>query len=126
MPAPPAVTSQPYDSRPALTHGHPPPDATGRRAAARPDRRRGPRTDLEDTRGAVLEAARGRFAEHGYDGTKLRDVAADADVDVALISYFFRNKDGLFAAAMALDVNPAQLVEDLLSDGTERLGERLV
>ena len=74
----------------------------------------------------MLDAARARFAEHGYDGTKLRDVAADADVDVALVSYFFGSKDGLFAAAMALEVNPAQLVEELLRDGIDGLGERLL
>jgi AcrR family transcriptional regulator len=89
-------------------------------------RRRGPRRDLDDPRGAVLEAARARFAAHGYAGTKLRDVAADADVDVALVSYFFGSKDGLFAAAMSLPVSPAQLVEELLRDGTDGLGERLL
>src|SRR5215207_6660815 len=94
--------------------------------APRPRRRRGPRRDGADTRGAVLEAARSRFAAHGYDGTKLRDVAADADVDVALVSYHFGSKDQLFAAAMALDVNPAQLVQALARDGADGLGERLV
>ena len=89
-------------------------------------RRRGPRADVENTRGAVLEAARARFAEHGYEGTKLRDVANDADVDVALVSYFFGNKDGLFAAAMALPGNPAQVVEDLLRDGLDGIGERFL
>jgi AcrR family transcriptional regulator len=79
-----------------------------------------------DTRGAVLEAARARFGEHGYEGTKLRDVAADADVDVALVSYFFGNKDGLFAAAMALPFSPGDLVGGLLRDGTDGLGERLL
>jgi AcrR family transcriptional regulator len=92
----------------------------------RPRRRRGPRADVDDTRGAVLAAARARFAEHGYAGTKLRDVAADADVDVALVSYFFGNKDGLFAAAMALAVNPVELVEELVRGGTDGLGERLL
>jgi AcrR family transcriptional regulator len=92
----------------------------------RAGRRRGPRADAGDTRGAVLAAARARFREHGYDGTRLRDVAADADVDVALVSYFFGNKDGLFAAAMALTVNPAELVEELLREGTDGLGERLL
>jgi len=94
--------------------------------APRPERRRGPRTDVEDTRAAVLEAARSRFAEYGYDGTKLRDVAADADVDVALVSYHFRNKEGLFAAAMELAVNPSELVAELIEDGTDGLGERLL
>jgi AcrR family transcriptional regulator len=74
----------------------------------------------------VLAAARSRFAEHGYDGTKLRDVAADAGVDVALVSYHFGSKDGLFSAAMALNVNPAQFVEELTRDGVDGLGERLV
>jgi AcrR family transcriptional regulator len=91
----------------------------------RPKRRRGPRADAADTRGAVLQAARARFAAHGYDGTRLRDVAADADVDVALVSYFFGSKDGLFAAAMTLPINPARIVEELAAAGTERLGERL-
>src|SRR5215204_3604028 len=91
-----------------------------------PRRRRGPRRDGGDTRSAVLDAARARFAAHGYDGTKLRDVAADADVDVALVSYHFGRKDQLFAAAMALDVNPAQLVEALTREGVDGLGERLL
>jgi AcrR family transcriptional regulator len=73
----------------------------------------------------VLEAARARFAAHGYAGTRLRDVAADADVDVALVSYFFGSKDGLFAAAMELPINPAQLVEELVAEGSDGLGERL-
>jgi AcrR family transcriptional regulator len=88
--------------------------------------RRGPRPGGTDTREAVLDAARARFGAHGYDGTKLRDVAADAGVDVALVSYFFGSKDGLFAAAMAFPVNPAELVEELMRDGVDGLGERLV
>jgi len=91
---------------------------------ARP--RRGPRQGGADTRRAVLDAARARFGRHGYDGTKLRDVAADAGVDVALVSYFFGSKDGLFTAAMAIPMNPAELVEELTRDGAEGLGERLV
>jgi AcrR family transcriptional regulator len=94
--------------------------------SARPKRRRGPRADAADTRGAVLEAARARFAAHGYDGTRLRDVAADADVDVALVSYFFGSKDGLFAAAMELPISPAQIVEELVAEGSDGLGERLL
>ena len=95
-------------------------------ARARTERRRGPRAGGGDTRQAVLDAARTRFAAHGYDGTKLRDVAADAGVDVALVSYFFGSKDGLFAAAMALSVNPAELLEELMRPGVDGFGERLL
>jgi AcrR family transcriptional regulator len=86
---------------------------------------RGPRAGRPDTRGAVLAAARARFVAQGYNGTTLREIAADADVDVALVSYFFGSKDGLFTAAMALAVNPAEIVERLLEGGTEDLGVRL-
>ena len=109
-----------------MSPARPRPDANRRPPASRAERRRGPRADLQDTRGALLEAARARFAEHGYDGTTLRDVAGDADVDVALVGYFFGNKNGLFAAAMALDVNPAKLVEDLVREGSDGLGQRLL
>jgi len=88
--------------------------------------RRGPRAGGADTRQAVLDAARARFGAHGYDGTKLRDVAADAGVDVALVSYFFGSKGGLFSAAMEISVNPAELVDELMRGGIDGLGERLV
>jgi AcrR family transcriptional regulator len=86
---------------------------------------RGPRTGKPDTRGTILAAARARFVAQGYDRTTLREIAGDAGVDVALVSYFFGSKDGVFAAAMALAVNPADLVAGLLEGGTEDLGVRL-
>jgi AcrR family transcriptional regulator len=64
--------------------------------------RRGPR----DTRGVladrVLAAARSLFATRGYAATSLRNVADLADVDVALVSYYFKNKAGLLDAALTL------------------------
>jgi AcrR family transcriptional regulator len=60
------------------------------------------------TRDAVLEAARSRFARYGYDGTKVRDVAADAGVDPALVMHFYGSKEGLFAAAI-LDIHTSSL-----------------
>lgn len=94
-------------------------EATG---GARP---RGPRRD-GNTREAILRAARARFAAQGYAATRMRDVAADAAVDPALVSYHFGNKDGLFAAAMALKVNPATLLEQAVAGPVDTLGERLV
>jgi AcrR family transcriptional regulator len=42
------------------------------------------------------------------------------------VSYFFGSKDGLFAAAMEIPVNPAEIVEELMRDGIDGLGERLL
>ena len=60
------------------------------------DRRR----NAEATRKHLLKAARARFLAHGYDRTTLRDVAADAGVNMALIKRYFDSKEGLFKAAL--------------------------
>jgi AcrR family transcriptional regulator len=88
--------------------------------------RTGRRPGPNQTRAAILEAARAAFAERGYDGVSIRGVARDARVDPALVHRFYGSKEELFVAAMALPVSPSQLVETLLAGGTEELGERLV
>lgn len=53
--------------------------------------------DLElDTKDKIIRAARILFAERGFEGTSVRQIAKDAKVNVALINYYFQNKDGLF------------------------------
>jgi AcrR family transcriptional regulator len=46
----------------------------------------------------ILDAAEALFAEHGYDGVTLRQIATRAGVDVALASYYFGKKLELFQA----------------------------
>lgn len=46
----------------------------------------------------ILDVAEELFAEHGYDGVTLRQIAGGADVDVALASYHFGKKLDLFNA----------------------------
>lgn len=89
-------------------------------------RPRGRRPGSSDTRETILAAARERFAAHGYDRTRVRDVARDAGVDSALVHYFFKSKDGLFVAAMQLPVRPAEVLGPVLAEGVDGLGERLV
>ena len=59
---------------------------------SRDERRR--RTEV-----AILEAARQQFAEHGFERTTIRGVAAVAGVDPALVMQHYGSKEGLFAAA---------------------------
>lgn len=58
------------------------------------------RRDATATRAAILEAAKGRFAELGFDCVGLRDIAAEAGVDVALIKRYFGGKQALFVEAL--------------------------
>jgi AcrR family transcriptional regulator len=89
-------------------------------------RPRGRRPGSSSTRSAILAAARERFAAVGYERTRVRDVAADAGVDAALVHYFFKSKDGLFVATMELPFRPAEIIAPVLAGGVDGLGERMV
>jgi AcrR family transcriptional regulator len=56
------------------------------------------------TRAAILAAARERFASDGYERATIRAIAADAQIDPALVMRYFGNKEGLFAAAAEIDL----------------------
>ena len=79
--------------------------------------KRGRRPGPSTTRDAILAAARERFSAQGYDRVGMRDVAADAGVDVALVTYHFGSKDGLFAAALAMPAPMADLMAEVLEHG---------
>lgn len=74
----------------------------------------------------ILNAARKSFSDKGYSGTTLRAVARQAGVDVALIPYYFGNKERLFTAAMDVPVRPHDLIERAFAEGNDRAGHRLV
>jgi AcrR family transcriptional regulator len=79
--------------------------------------------NAEETRAALLAAARLRFARDGYEATNLRDIAADVEVNVALIPRYFGSKEGLFHAAVAFD--RSRLVQ-VMQGPPEHLAERLL
>ena len=69
--------------------------------------RAGPRKrDAQATRAAILEAARAQFARLGYDRAALRDIAAEAGADVALIKRYFGGKEALFLEALRASIHP--------------------
>lgn len=64
-------------------------------------RKRGrPKRENAPDPAAVLTAALGRFARNGFHATNLRDIAADAGVDVALVARQFGSKLGLWKAVV--------------------------
>jgi AcrR family transcriptional regulator len=73
------------------------------------------------TRAAILDAARVRFGESGYDRTTLRAIAADVGVDPAMVIRYFRSKEQLFAAAATPDVHLPDLVGVAPEDFTAAL-----
>lgn len=51
-----------------------------------------------DLRDAILDHAETLFAERGFAGTRVRDISTAAEVNQALISYYFGSKQALFDA----------------------------
>jgi AcrR family transcriptional regulator len=61
--------------------------------------RKGDRTRL-----AILQAAREQFHRLGYDRTSIRSVAAGANIDPSMVMRYYGSKEGLFAAAVDVDL----------------------
>jgi AcrR family transcriptional regulator len=54
-----------------------------------------------ETRTRILDAAEEQFSKRGVDGVTLRDIAQIAEVDTALLHYYFDSKQGIFDAVLA-------------------------
>lgn len=87
---------------------------------------RGRRPGSADTRGRILDAARAAFAERGFDGATMRDVAQRAGVDAALLHHYFGTKQRLFVAAMEFPVDVAIAVPAIIGGPRSGVGERFV
>src|SRR5262249_38857665 len=89
--------------------------------------RTGRRPGNQDTREAILAAARDAFAERGFDGASIRTIATSAGVDPALVHHYFGTKDELFLATVGAPLDPVQLIGNAVDPGSlDDLPERLV
>ncbi|MFI6997376.1 TetR family transcriptional regulator [Nocardia sp. NPDC050175] len=74
------------------------------------------------TRATILDAARARFAAEGYGKATIRAIAADAAIDPSMVMRYFGSKDGLFAAAVDIDL----ALPDLAAADQDAVGELLI
>jgi TetR/AcrR family transcriptional regulator len=92
---PPREVAQRRKSRPSLVR---------RKSANRPSAgtgsRFGTRGQPEESRAAILKAAVGEFAEYGIAGARTDRIAQAADVNKALLYYYFKDKDALYEAVL--------------------------
>lgn len=52
------------------------------------------------TKETILESALKLFSSKGFEGTSVREIAADAGVNVAMINYYFGSKEKLFESVV--------------------------
>jgi AcrR family transcriptional regulator len=88
--------------------------------------RTGRRPGNQDTREAILAAAKKAFTERGYDKASIRQIATLAEVDPALVHHYFGSKDKLFLATMDAPIDPGEMIPQVFAAGHDGVGERLV
>lgn len=79
-------------------------------------------TKSDRTRSAILEAARDIFGRDGYERATIRDIAAAAGIDPALVIRYFHSKEELFGRIADFDLrlpDPSDIAPD-------HIGEALV
>ncbi len=54
----------------------------------------------QGTEAKIKEAARKVFIQKGLSGTRTRDIAEEAGINLALLNYYFRSKENLFNLVM--------------------------
>ncbi len=71
------------------------------------------------SREQLIEAARKVFAEKGFDGATVKELAERAGVNISLVSYYFGGKEGLYTACIE-DTGRGRLAaaERILKDPT--------
>ncbi len=80
-----------------------------------------PRPAVDGTRGRILLAGLGLFAEHGFHGTSIRDIAAEAAVQSASLYAHFPSKEAILAELVLAghEEHHTRLVTALLDSGSD-------
>src|SRR5215510_2795469 len=68
--------------------------------------------DEDGTRERILRTAERLFAERGFNGVSMRELAAAAQVNIASIGYHFDSKEGLLSAVYRRHCEP--MIEERL------------
>lgn len=73
-----------------------------------------------ETKEKILDTAERMFAEHGFSGTSLRGIIAQAGVNLASVHYHFHSKEVLLEAVILRRVEPVNAARLALLDECER------
>lgn len=87
------------------------------------------RRDASATRATLLETAGAAFAEKGFDGARIDEIAERAGVNKRMIYAYFGDKDGLYRAVLDAHLSQAlSLAAEADADGEapRQQGERII
>jgi AcrR family transcriptional regulator len=65
--------------------------------------------DYNEKQVQIIETAEKLFADNGFEGSSIRDIAQGAGVNIAMISYYFGSKEKLMEAIFLYRINYTRL-----------------
>ena len=72
-----------------------------------------------DKKDHIIENAVELFAEKGFEGTTIRNLASKAEVNVAMVNYYFGSKEKLFEAMVAQKAAYSKgMIEEIVKDNS--------
>lgn len=87
---------------------------------------RGRPAGRSDAREQLITAGRNHFLTLGYDKATIREIAAAAGVNHALVKYHFGGKEGLFKAVLDLLATPGQTFDHVSATHPDNLARALL
>lgn len=74
----------------------------------------------------LKDAAKAVFTRRGYAATRVRDIAAEAGINLALVNYYFRSKEKLFELIMAETIQKLfEKIKPVINDESTTLMEKM-
>lgn len=75
------------------------------------------KTEFTEKQIQILEVAETLFAENGFDGTSIRDISRQAEINIAMISYYFGSKERLLQSLIVFRTSDIKKqLENLLQE----------
>jgi len=75
--------------------------------------------DYNEKQVQIMEAAEKLFADKGFEGTSVRDIAEKASVNLAMISYYFGSKEKMMEAMFSYRSEASKLQLETIIKNTE-------
>ncbi|WP_309641177.1 TetR family transcriptional regulator [Flavobacterium sp.] len=72
-------------------------------------------TEFNDKQIQILQVTERLFAEKGFDGTSIRDIAKEANINIAMVSYYFGSKEKMLEALILSRTSDMKLQLESLS-----------
>ena len=77
-------------------------------------------TDFNEKQIQILQVAETLFAEKGFDGTSIRNIAKEAKINIAMVSYYFGSKERLLESLILFRTTDLKFqIENLSAENLE-------